>query len=265
MSTLVTGVRSGLGRALCQQFEAAALSRKNGETLFAGEEKFDVVIHCAHSRAKDVTTDNLGAYLEDSIDLTDRVLRLCGGVFVLISSISVYPPGHSLREDEPIKLDDVPGFYGVAKLVSEARVRTWAQRSGGRAIVLRLSSMLGPYSPPNVTTRILTGTATSVPLTSGSRFSYVFHHEVGELIAALVGGSDSGIFNVAASDTITLGEVAQMAGRSVEFGSIQYLAPVVGIDKAAAILPALRTSSRERVVRAIADAASSARCAAAGP
>ncbi len=253
LSVLVTGARSGLGRALCERFRATAMTRENADEIFSQDTKYDLVIHCAHSRAKDVDTDSLDDYASDSFELTSKVLRLCKQKFILISSVSVYPlEGHSLREDDPIKLDEVHEFYGIAKLLSERHVVNWAHRTGGKFLILRLSSTLGPYSPANVTKRILTGATPSVPLSGESRFSYICHDEIGDFIEVALNRSAEGFFNLAAADTVTLKDVACLAGREIEFGPINYQAPVVSIERACALLPALRKTSVERIRNAIA-------------
>jgi len=255
MSILVTGARNGLGRSLSSFFDAPGLTRENAESIFVGAEQFDTVVHCAHSRAKDVTSGQLVDYLADSVDLTDRVLGLCRKTFILVSSVSVYPlAGHSLEEEEPILLDQVPNFYGVVKLMSEARVQKWAEEQGVRFVILRMSSMLGPYSPPNVTTRILSGEATKIVLSEKSRFSYVFHDEVCNFVALAHSQDLEGIYNIAAEDTISLKEVANIANRSLEFGPVDYQAPEVSIERAANLLPSLRRSSKDRIKEAVGNA-----------
>lgn len=250
---LVTGARGGLGGALLEILGGDGLHRGNADALLASGRRWEIVVHGAYSRAKDLTSTELPGYLSDTLDLTERALAVCGRVFVLASSISVYPlDGHPLTEDAPIPLDRVPGFYGLGKLLCEARALEWARRTGGTALVLRLSSLLGPRSPANVTARILRGLSDAVPLTGASRFNYVTHDEVGAVVRAALDGGLGGVMNVGAADRIELAEVARLAGRTVRFGAINYQAPQVPTDRARALVPQLARSSRERIEAMIA-------------
>ncbi|MEL6977873.1 MAG: NAD-dependent epimerase/dehydratase family protein [Pseudomonadota bacterium] len=252
MTALVTGASGGLGRRMRERIGAQGLCRENANDFFAGRERFDLVVHCAHSRKKDVTQFGLAEYLEDSVELTKKTLALCEGTYVLASSISVYPlDGHSLNEDDPILLDVVPTFYGVAKLMSEAAAREWARKTSGRLIILRLSSLLGAYSPPNVTMRILSGAADEVPLTATSLFNYLTHDEVCDFTVQAIEDRAEGVFNLAAGDSVALERVAALANRTIRFGAIHYAAPTPPIDRAAARFPSLRRPSEARIQHAI--------------
>lgn len=264
MSILVTGAGGGLGRALITALSGAAEASSglvDGMTRatppMPDGAQWDAVVHCAHGRAKDVTDRQLATYLDDGPDLTARVLRRCRRRFVLISSISVYPPvGHDLRETTPIALDAVAEFYGLAKLISEARVRRWAAETGGTAAILRLSSLLGPDSPRNVTVRVIEG-AEAVPLSADSEFRYVTHAEAAATALAALARQDAPpgdveIINVAPPDAVRLAEVARLAGRAPRFGAIRYVAPPAPAERAAALTPDLRRSSRDRIIAEIA-------------
>lgn len=254
MKILVTGAGSGLGLALRRRLGASGFMR--GDWRRHPQDTFDAVVHCAHGRAKDVTDQGLADYLSDGPDLTAQALERCRGLFVLVSSISVYPlEGHDLRETTPIPLDAVTGFYGIAKLMSEARVRRWAEKTGRGAVILRLSSMLGPDSPRNATVRLIEG-AETLPLTGDSELRYVTHDDVGDVVSACLGAGCPGpnvveTYNVSAPDAIRLDEVASLAGRTPRFGPIRYTAPPTPIDRALELSPSLRGSSRDRIIAEI--------------
>lgn len=221
---LVTGAGGGLGGALHARLGGTAGHRDNLDALLGGA-SWDTVVHCAHSRRKDLTERDLSAYLDDTLLLTERALARCTRRFVLASSISVYPPGPTPARGE-ISVDRVSGAYGMVKLMAESRARAWADRTGGQLLILRLGSLLGWRSPPNVTARILRGECDSVPLTGNSRFNYVSHAEVADFTSLALEESWTGTFDLGASRLLSLAEVAERAGRRVRFGSIEYRAPL---------------------------------------
>lgn len=229
---LITGGQSGLGRFLAEKLDVISMSRENADSLLAPGQAYDVVIHTAHSRSKDVKDKDLSAYISDTVDLTRRALSACKGYFVYVSSISVYPEDHSLREDDPILLDDVRGLYGISKLMCESLVRA----SSLPCAILRLSSMIGTFSPPNVTTRLLQQQSGFIPLCKKSLFNYITHDEVYVFIKEILRSRVSGVWNIGADRLIEIGDVARHFGLDVEYGHIVYQAPLVPTDKASLIV-----------------------------
>lgn len=244
---LVTGSGNGLGRYLSDRFGAVGMTRANAEAILSGREKYDAIIHCAFSRQKDVDSRASAGYFDDTINLTRRVLELRSGTFIYISSIAVYPDSwRDSQEQDPIPLDAVPTLYGTMKLMGEGLVMRHAQ-----PLVLRLSSLLGPYSPPNVTARVLTGAKVTVPLQAQSLFNYVHYEQVEEMIRLCLSAQRHGIYNVAADEAVVLRDVAALTGADVSYGPILYQAPSVSNAKAAQIVPSLAVSSLEQIKRHI--------------
>lgn len=248
MDVVVTGARNGLGRYLAERFNALPLTRANAGAMFEGREKYDVVVHCAYSRAKDVCGDALFSYYQDTISLTELAAKKCGRHFIFLSSVSVYPETWAVgREDNPIPADEVKGLYALSKLICE---------SIGSGIcplttILRPSSLLGAYSPNNVTYRLLRGATKSIPLSRSSLFNYVTYEEVGQVVDAVIRNALNGIYNVASEEPIGIEEVVSIAGHAdVSFGSIDYRAPRVSIERAAALVPTLRLPSRAKLLKA---------------
>lgn len=244
MSLLVTGARSGLGRYLAERLGGIAMTRENAEELLRSERRFDVVVHAAYSRLKDVARDDLYKYYQDTVALTERVSRLCRRQLIFVSSVSVYPTtGGEHREDENIRVERVPTLYGATKLLCEVVCAERVPVSTS----LRLSSLLGEYSPDNVTMRLLRGRADRLPLTATSVFDFVTYDEVEAVVRAAVEEKLSGVVNVASARPIALERIAQFLGASVEYGDVEYRAPRVDVERAAAIVPSIAADSEEKL------------------
>ena len=88
MKLLVTGTKRGLGKYLHRRFQCDGFAR--GDSL--SKKKYDAVIHCAVSTVKDISHNNLSAYLDDNVLLTKH---LCSSLsydkFIYISTVDVYP------------------------------------------------------------------------------------------------------------------------------------------------------------------------------
>lgn len=244
---LVTGSGNGLGRYLSDRFGAVGMTRANATAILSSRERYDTIIHCAFSRQKDVDSCASATYFDDTIDLTRRVLGLRSEAFIYISSIAVYPDGWSNSlEQTPIPLDAVSTLYGTMKLMGEGLAMRHAH-----PLVLRLSSLVGPYSPPNVTARVMTGAQISVPLQAQSLFNYIQYEQVEEMIRLCLSAQRYGIYNVAANDAVSLKDVAALTSADVAYGSILYQAPSVCNAKASQIVPSLAVSSLEQIKRYI--------------
>ncbi len=244
MSVLVTGNQSGLGKYLFRRLGDRGLDKSTpgrGRLLERGAE---VIIHCAYNPIRSLNTDNLMEYVEDNIMLTRELTVSPHRVFILISTVDVYPKdGRSHREDETLPVGGFDGLYPIAKLISEAMVI----RRCANYLILRCSALLGRDMRPNSLTRIVSGQGRGISLTRDSRCNYVLHRDVGDFIEYALEHSVLGIYNVAALESITPGEIAERLGRRVRFGGYRYDAGNPGTAKILKIFPSLARTSWDSI------------------
>ena len=235
-SVLVTGNQSGLGKYIFNRIGETGLDQDlpeaKGKRLL--DRGADVIVHCAFRPARGVDSDSLGKYYRDNIRLTHELVKSPPRVFVYLSSLDVYPrDGKTHSEDDPIPLDDVSGLYPLAKLLSEAVVREYCPRH----IILRPGALLGKDARPNSLTRIAFEEDCALSLSGDSFFNYVLHRDILDFIVLAVERKAYGIYNAAASEGITLNDIAALLGKKVSFGTYRYDAGDPDTGKITAIFP----------------------------
>lgn len=245
---LVTGAASGLGAAVHRALGGMAMTRATPFAEIEAGAPYDAIVHCAFGAQKHVTPANAHAYLEDNLLLTERLAALPHGKFVFISSIDIYPlPRRGAKEDDDYDLARLAGPYAFAKLFSDALVRARCADH----LVLRPASLLGPTMRPSTTLRVLTETSPQLFLHSDSRFNFVLHDDIAAFIARAIAEDIRGVFNIASTDAVRLGDMAERLGLAATFGEHVYDAGEVSNAKIAAIEPAFRRTSAETLNRFI--------------
>lgn len=190
MSTLVTGVTSGLGRYLLENTEGAE-GLKRGQPL--PERYFDRVVHCAHDHGDP----------HANLDMLQCLFQVPCGHFAYVSSVEVHK-AYSL---------DNKG-YGASKLRCEQFVRA----SHGSHAVVRLCAMLGPHMRENTLVRMLRGKKLSV--TPDSTFAFVRHATAARWVKAHGTVTISG-------NIMTIQDIAAELGLCPEYGEFPYRTPPV--------------------------------------
>ena len=239
---LITGTGSGLGRYLHRRFGGTALTRETDvEALIEAEgEPFDAIIHCAVNATIGPAPDAMQGYFNDNMLLTERLTRVAHRAFVYLSTVDVYAPTDEVhRDDETPSPDQAKGPYPVTKLVSEATVRSCAKSP----LVLRPTAMLGHDARANSLIRILTEDDCDLTLAAESEFNYLLHHDVGDFIALALERGLCGVYNLASSGNVRLGELADHFGRSPRYGDFRYDVGRIDNAKVCELLPAFGRSS----------------------
>ncbi|MFC1679702.1 NAD-dependent epimerase/dehydratase family protein [Elusimicrobiota bacterium] len=245
---LVTGVLSGLGKAVHERFGGKGLvltrSKREQELEEVRGAGVDVIVHCAANTAQDLGTDGLHHYFEDNVLLTGRLAGLPHRKFVLISSVDVYPASPELhREDEALSAEAPRTLYATSKLLAESVVR---ERCPDH-LILRCSALLGKHSRKNSLIRMLEDSPCKLTLSGDSEMNYVLHDDVLGFLDSALERDFSGIYNAASAGNVTLSDVAALFGKEVSFGDFRYDAGRVDNGKAVAAWPGFRKSSRQVV------------------
>ena len=244
---LVTGAASGLGRHCYEAFRAVPYTRETNHALLLEEAKanpFDVIIHAAFNARPNIDTKNLNAYLSDTTFLTQKLLTIPHKKFIFISSVDVYPKDDQAHhEDEVIRLNEVDGIYPISKLISENMVSA----SGNQPLILRPTAMLGPYAKPNSLMKILHHDCVSLTLASQSTFNYIRHDDVSDFIQHAIHHQLNGIFNVAASSDLQLGEVSKHFNKPATFGNYVYKTANADNHKISALFPCFKRTSMDNI------------------
>jgi nucleoside-diphosphate-sugar epimerase len=244
---LVTGSNSGLGKFCAQFFNGIALNRQTNfaEIKQQAETKpYRAIIHCAFNAKPDIDSIKLYDYLNDTVMLTQKLLQLPHEKFIFISSADVYPQTNDIHsEDENIKLDEVRNIYGIAKLMSESLIQNEAKEP----LVLRTTALLGEDARKNSLIKILTQEQVKLTLASVSSFNYILHQDVANFIEKALAEKLTGIYNLAASTNVTLGEVCEHYQRQVEFGNYHYISGDISNKKASEIHQGFNKSSLDTI------------------
>ena len=256
MRLLVSGAASGLGRYLTRRFDAVPLIRTTplSEVVEQGRRQpFDAIVHCAASSRRGVTNRTLYRFLADNLLLTRDLCGVQHRQFIYVSSISVYPPDSvDTSPAAIIRCDEPHDLYSLTKLGGESI----ALEHGIKPLVLRLGGMLGADARPNSIRRILTEAEPTLTLAAESTFNYMLHQDIGDFLEIALRHGSAGTYNVAAGKNASLGEIAERFNKKVRWGSFAYRTATVQNGPAVELLPSLRRSTLENVVRYHAELAS---------
>lgn len=244
MRVLTTGIHSGLGRYIHENFSGLGLTRENRGECFkkVKREGVDCIIHCAGNNHKAINSASLYDYISDNVFLAQELVSLPHKKFIFISSIDVYPRSagkHS--EEEIIDMDSVEGIYAVTKLMAESIIR----KNSPDCLILRAAAFLGKYSRKNSLIRIMEGEGCSLSLSGDSTFNYILYKDVLRFIEYAIDKGLGGIYNITSSSNISLLAVAGMFNKNVNFGRYRYEAGNIDNRKVVSVFPVLNKTSEE--------------------
>lgn len=252
-SVLITGTDSGLGRHLRQHLGGERLTRRSTPAELAAiqAQPWEVIIHCAFNPCRSVGPDEIHAYYEDNLKLTEDLVQIPHRRFIYLSSVDVYPPGaRRCVEQVETRITPAASPYALCKLLAEAMVR----RHSRAPLIIRPAAMLGPHSRENSLIRLVRDRAAALTLSGDSSMNYVLHRDVRSFIVAALRQELVGAYNLASSANITLQQAAELVGADhATFGRHRYHAGRIDNHKAAAVLPALEKTSAEVIQAFIAE------------
>lgn len=196
--------------------ELIRVTRRNFEEL-AGT-KSDVVIEAACNSKKYLADqDPLADFQASVTHRLNTLLRFPAELHLHISSVDVYSDLTSpvtTSEDAPIDLTKV-SRYGLHKLLAEQLVQNYAPSW----LIVRLAGMVGPGLRKNPVFDILNNQPLRIH--PASRFQYMHTDEVANTCWSLVEQNlVQQVFNVCGSGTVTMTEIADWAGRSLDLSQL---------------------------------------------
>lgn len=202
---LITGTASGLGYSLHQVIGGVPVVR--GTKI--EDRPYEAIIHCAANTSKSVPYEAAYGYVSDNVLLTQRLVKLRHRRFIYISSIDV-PRG--------FECSGASGLYANCKLIGEAIVGAEASKP----LILRPTTLLGPRMRPNSIFRMLTEPHAKLYVSAESRYNVVLHSDVCTFIRETIDSQRIGVVEIAASTSITLGEIARQLSLTPQFSQHRY-------------------------------------------
>jgi hypothetical protein len=197
MSTLVTGVSSGLGKYLHENlFESFGLNRDNFDEI--KDISYELIIHCAFNKENDIT--DYKKYLDDNIFLTQRLKKLKCRKFVYISTVDVY--------------QESPTIYSHFKRFSETLLDS-------KDLILRCPMMIGDTMKINHLVKIKNN-YDKIGLSKESTFNYILMEELLDFFVTKDFEKYEGIVDFISNDVIRLENVKELFNSQTIFGDHIY-------------------------------------------
>jgi nucleoside-diphosphate-sugar epimerase len=179
----------------------------------------DAVIHLAQSRRYREFPGGAVDMFEVNSATTVRLLQYCceaGGTrFVYASSGAIYPPG-----PRPVRENDTPkpgNFYGMSKLIGEQVVDQF--RDVLTVATLRFFFIYGPGQRdmliPGLATNVLRGEPIPLAGAQGIRINPIYVDDAAAAVAGALTLEQSGLFNVAGQEVVSIGSIATMLAAEV--------------------------------------------------
>jgi len=217
--TLVTGVRSGLGRYLQESLRCDGLQRNNSVKLMTLGKRYSTVVHCAFLPPSKIKGNAFSTVVADTLQLTLDMLRLCEGKFIFISTIDVYPQSDKVHdEDERIDYTDKLSEYGRLKLLCEELIKNNTENH----FLIRVGLLMGRYMRENNLYRLLNSENAELSLTKDSSFNCVPYSDVFQLIEMAMQQNYRGVVNLTANNTVQLQDIAEKYQKLVRYGQHRY-------------------------------------------
>lgn len=232
----MTGASSGLGRFL--QHETGASALKHNQPLPAHLPNVEVLVHCAFPKPAAASESSPLAWLK-------KIHVIPHKKFVFISSCDVYNAEVTTAHSEEEVLKAPLSVYGQEKLECE----NFVKENDLNFLILRPTSLVGPNESSQNLRRLLTEADPQLTLTSDSTLNFVDYSEVLELINAFAVDRISGVFNLARASSASVSSLAARMKKTVTYGRHRYICPPMDNGKAAQIVPALKESSMDFIVR----------------
>jgi nucleoside-diphosphate-sugar epimerase len=238
MRIALIGWQGFVGSAFARFFEARGIPftgvDRSSYARQAGTE-WDLAILAAANSKKFVAEETPLAELEQSLELTSRILRdFPARRHLLLSTVDVYnelASRETTRETTPIDLEAL-GNYGFHKRLSELLVL----RHSPHPLVFRLAGMVGPGLKKNPVFDVCNHLP--IRIHPDSRYQFLHTERVAEIVWDLQAKLPAGeILNVCGAGLISPREIAAMAGTNLDTSQVSGPPRIVDIciDKLAGL------------------------------
>lgn len=260
-SILVTGAGSGFGEHCCEFFNGIPYTRTTSLTQImaqAHQKPFHAIVHAAFNAKSNIPSEQLYAYLNDTILLTKQLLTIPHKKFIFISTVDVYPKNGTVHhEDDSFNMSDIKDLYAISKLMSESIVKSESKDY----LILRPTAMLGVNAKPNSLMKILRNDKSRLTLAGKSVFNYIRHSDLSAFILAAIEQNLTGTYNTVSASNISLQDAAKHFGYSPQFGDYYYHTDQINNQKAANILKDFNNTSLENIKLFLAEQKKGEKCA----
>lgn len=240
---LITGTKSGIGKYIHEQIGGAEFTRQSDIEKMK-KQSFEIIIHCAFNYlpTRFVTNENLMQYYSDNVLLTQELLQIPHRYFVFFSTVDLYPlDGQTHSEEEILYADQMRSIYGTTKLISESLIMSRA----GQFLILRPTSLLGRHMRKNNFLRLAENDHPVLTLHPESVFNFVLYSDIFGFLKTALSRAETGIFNLASSNGISLAKIAEILGKNPVFGDYRHEAGNISNQKAVQMYPAFNKSSED--------------------
>jgi hypothetical protein len=211
MTTLVTGISSGLGKYLHQNILGSfGLNRDNFDEI--KDISYDLIIHCAFNKENEIT--DYKKYLDDNIFLTQRLKKLKYRKFVYISTVDVY--------------QDTPTMYAHFKRFSETLLET-------TDLILRCPMMIGDTMKINHLIKIKNN-YDKIGLSKESTFNYILMEDLLDFFVTKDFESYEGIVDFVSNSVVKLENVRELfksqtiLGEHIYKNDFNFVNPIFKLD-----------------------------------
>ncbi|MBT4128789.1 MAG: SDR family oxidoreductase [Nitrospina sp.] len=248
MDILTTGIQSGIGRYTYENLGGMGLARNTSKLEWERIKKthFKAIIHCAFNSSKTLDPNSPYSYFDDNIFLTKELAALKYDKFIYFSTIDVYCKNTGIHsENEILDLYGPSSIYATSKLVSEAIVKQEAKNY----LIIRSSTPLGTHSRKNTLMQMIENEPCTVGLSSASVYNIIIYSDILNFIKYSIEKNIQGVLNLASSRNITLGKVAKVLGKNIQFGEGHYSTGNIDNTKIASTFPAFKKSSEDNLLQ----------------
>lgn len=195
-------------------------TRTNFEALFR-EDEFDAVLHLgrtSHANANPLGT--LAKRLDLNVLGTRRILDLCLQYevkkVIIMSTFHVYGALSDnpvfIKEEAQLRADfNHPEIRDVVEMDQVATNWMWKNQDILKTVVFRPCNIIGP-SINNVIKQYLTSSLSPLPIDYNPIFQFLHEFDMAEILVQSLGSLDTGIYNVAPSDFISLRDAKRRVG-----------------------------------------------------
>jgi nucleoside-diphosphate-sugar epimerase len=193
----------------------------------------EIIIHLASnmSNSMDVVNDAI-PHMSSELGGTINLIELCPNLTKIIytSSMVVYgiPQINPVDELHSIAPQNL---YALAKLVTEHFIKQFCEKNKKNFIILRLSSVYGPWryqnrAIPVFIKSMISGKRPTIQGNGDTKRDYIYVEDVVDVIIKSLQGNRSGIFNIGTGEPHSLNDLVETINKILHYSII----PIYNLD-----------------------------------